>query len=189
MAKTSTRDLIMAAAVAVAARKGISGSSMDEIAEEAGVAKGSLYYNFPSKDAIFEEILRAGFGRLEDAIRAARVDVEAESAVRAVTVATLRVLQHNPDRAKIVASEIFRTDRPWVEAIAPARETIVVLYRDVLRQVATASGRAEQAEDITETAGSAFFGAIAGAGLEWLLFHPEQPLEAVADQVVLLAAR
>ena len=45
------------------------------------------------------------------------------------------------------------------------------------------------AEAITETAGAALFGAIAGAGLEWLLFHPEQPLEAVADQVLLLAVR
>ncbi len=189
MARTSTRDAIMAAAVSVAARHGISGSSMDEIAEEASVAKGSLYYHFPSKDAIFEHVLQAGFDRLADAIRGARVDVVGLAALRAVTEATLAVLQQNPARAKIVASEVFRTDRPWVDAIAPARSSIVVLYRDVLREVARESGRADVADTITETAGAAFFGAIAGAGLEWLLFHPEQPLEAVADQVLLLAMR
>lgn len=186
MARTSTRDAIMSAAVLVAARHGISGSSMDEIAEEASVAKGSLYYHFPSKDAIFEQVLQAGFDRLADAIRGARVDVTGLAALRAVTQATLAVLQQNPARAKIVASEVFRTDRPWVEAIAPARSTIVVLYRDVLREAANEAGRARDAEGITETAGAAFFGAIAGAGLEWLLFHPEQPLEAVVDQVLLL---
>ena len=53
-----------------AARHGISGSSMDEIAEEASVAKGSLYYHFPSKDAIFEQVLQGGFDRLADAIGA-----------------------------------------------------------------------------------------------------------------------
>jgi AcrR family transcriptional regulator len=189
MARTSTRDAIMAAAVSVAARHGISGSSMDEIAEEASVAKGSLYYHFASKDAIFEHVLQAGFDRLADAIRGARVGVTGLTALRAVTEATLAVLQQNPARAKIVASEMFRTDRPWVDAIAPARSSIVVLYRDVLREVATEYGHASDADAITETAGAAFFGAIAGAGLEWLLFHPEQPLEAVVDQVLLLTAR
>ena len=189
MARTSTRDAIMAAAVSVAARHGISGSSMDEIAEEASVAKGSLYYHFPSKDAIFEQVLQAGFDRLADAIRGARVDVTGLTALRAVTEATLAVLRQNPARAKIVAAEVFRTDRPWVDAIAPARSSIVVLYRDVLREVAAEAGRAREADGITVTAGAAFFGAIAGAGLEWLLFHPEQPLEAVVDQVLLLTVR
>ncbi len=109
--------------------------------------------------------------------------------MRAVTEATLAVLQLNPARAKIVASEVFRTDRPWVDAVAPARSSVVVLYRDVLREVAAEDGRVDAPKAITETAGSAFFGAIAGAGLDWLLFHPEQPLESVADQVLLLAAR
>ena len=189
MARTSTRDAITAAAVAVAARHGISGSSMDEIAEEASVAKGSLYYHFPSKDAIFESVLQAGFDRLADAIRGARVGVTGLAALRAATEATLGVLQQNPARAKIVASEMFRTDRPWVDAIAPARSSIVVLYRDILREVATESGRTDMAGAITETAGAAFFGAIAGAGLEWLLFHAEQPLSAVVDQVLVLAPR
>lgn len=188
MARASTRDVIIAAAVSVAARHGISGASMDEIAEEANVAKGSLYYHFPSKDAIFEHVLQAGFDRVAEAMRGARVGVSGFAALRAVTEATLGVLQQNPARAKIVAAEVFRTDRPWGDAIGPARATVVVLYRDVLREVVTESGRPHVADRVTETAGAALFGAISGAGLEWLLFHPEQPLEAVADQVLVLAA-
>ena len=52
MARVNTKQLIVDAAVAVAAQHGISGASMDQIAETAGVAKGSLYYNFASKDAL-----------------------------------------------------------------------------------------------------------------------------------------
>ena len=189
MARIPTRDIIMRAAVSVAARHGISGSSMDEIAEQAHVAKGSLYYHFPSKDAIFENVLQSGFDRLADAVREARCNLVGSEALRAVTEATLTVLQQNPARAKIVASEMFRTDRPWADAIRPARSSVVVLYRDVLREVAHESGGSAAAEAITETAGAAFFGAIAGAGLEWLLFHPDQPLDAVADQVLILAKR
>lgn len=187
MTGTSTREAIIAAAVVVAARRGISGSSMDEIAEEARVAKGSLYYHFPSKDAIFEHVLHAGFERLADAIRGARETSSGQQGPRAAALATLSVLQQNPARAKIVASEMFRTDRPWVGAIAPARATVVVLFRDVLRDAAREGNDPALADRITETAGAALFGAIAAAGLEWLLFHPEQPLDDVVDQVLTLA--
>ena len=61
MARVNTKQLIVDAAVAVAAQHGISGASMDQIAETAGVAKGSLYYNFASKDALFAEVMRRGF--------------------------------------------------------------------------------------------------------------------------------
>ena len=76
MTKSSTRASIVDAAVAVAARRGISGSSMDEIAEQAGVAKGSLYYHFDSKDAIFTEVLRLGLERVVAAVDDARAGAQ-----------------------------------------------------------------------------------------------------------------
>lgn len=187
MTRTPTRELILAAAVRTAAEKGITGASMDEIAERAGVAKGSLYYNFPSKDAIFGQVVRDGFDRLDAALRTARGDAKGLSAMRAVTVATLEVLSDSPDRAKIVAAEIFRTDRPWADVVAPVRAGVVVHYREVLQEYAADRGEATDA--ITDVAGAAFLGAIAGAGLEWLLFHKERPLPEVADQVLALMPR
>ncbi len=190
MTKSSTRASIVDAAVAVAARRGISGSSMDEIAEQAGVAKGSLYYHFDSKDAIFTEVLRLGLKRVVAAVDDARAGAAGDDAragvspspvLRAVVHATLATLRDNPDRAKIIASEMFRTDRSWHSAILPARNAVAVLFRDVLREAFPAD-----APRITEAAGAALFGAIAGAGLEWLLFHPDQPLDEVADQALVL---
>lgn len=199
MTKSSTRASIVDAAVAVAARRGISGSSMDEIAEQAGVAKGSLYYHFDSKDAIFTEVLRIGLERVVAAVDDARAGAAGDDAragaagddaragaspspvLRAVVHATLATLRDNPDRAKIIASEMFRTDRSWHSAILPARNAVAVLFRDVLREAFPAD-----APRITEAAGAALFGAIAGAGLEWLLFHPDQPLDEVADQALVL---
>ena len=45
-------------------RKGFSATTVDEIAERAGVAKGTVYYNFASKTELFEELLRHGVGLL-----------------------------------------------------------------------------------------------------------------------------
>lgn len=185
MARVNTKQLITEAAVRVAARHGISGASMDEIAEEAGVAKGSLYYNFASKDAIFEAIMRDGFERLGAAIDDARAtDAQGSDLVRAVAAATLQALRENPELARIMASEVFRIDRPWYGALELARGSVIVRYRDVLREASAVRG-GSRADEITETAGAAFFGALAGACLDWLLFRQDQPVEAVLDQVLL----
>ncbi|MBN9613093.1 MAG: TetR/AcrR family transcriptional regulator [Actinobacteria bacterium] len=185
MARGNTKQLITGAAVRVASKQGISGASMDLISEEAGVAKGSLYYNFASKDALFAEVIRGGYERLGAAIDAARAEADPADAPRAVAAATLETLRGNVDLAKLMASEVFRTDRPWFEAMEVARGAVTVRFRDVLRDAQRAQGASESdAEAITETAGASFFGALAGACLDWLLFRPEQPVDQVLDQVL-----
>ncbi|MBK0417586.1 TetR family transcriptional regulator [Leucobacter sp. CSA1] len=185
MARANTRQLITDAAVRVAARHGISGASMDQIAEAAGVAKGSLYYNFASKDAIFEEVIRGGFERLAAAIDEARRGAAPDEALRSVAAATLETLRGNLDLAKLMASEVFRTDRAWADAMELARSSVVVRFRDALRDAAGGAGASGRSgEEITEIAGAAFFGALAGACLDWLLFRPDQPIERVLDQVL-----
>lgn len=182
MARVSTKQLIGEAAVQVAAQHGISGASMDQIAEAAGVAKGSLYYNFKSKDAIFEAVIREGFARLAVAIDAANAESAPAAAPRAVATATLNTLRENLDLAKLMAAEMFRTDRVWADSMQLARSSVAVRYRDVLRAARTAAGDPDVSR-ITETAGAAFFGALAGATLDWLLFRPEQRVDEVLDQV------
>lgn len=51
---------ILEAAKQVFARKGFHDATMDDVAEEAGVAKGTLYLYFRSKREIFVEALRQG---------------------------------------------------------------------------------------------------------------------------------
>lgn len=189
MARVNTKQLITEAAVQIAAQHGISGASMDQIAEAAGVAKGSLYYNFKSKDAIFEEVMRGGFTRLAAAIDEASSGSAAVEAPRAVAAATLETLRGNLDLAKLMASEAFRTDRAWADTMQLARGSVAVRYRDVLRAARVAGGASEaDALRITETAGAAFFGALAGATLDWLLFRPEQGVDEVLDQLPGLSA-
>ncbi len=184
MARRPTRQAILDAAVTVAARRGISGASMDEVAEVAQVAKGSLYYNFAGKDALFAEVLRGGFVRLVDAVSAARAGRSGGDALRSVATATMSLLQAHPELAKIMAAELFRTDRPWGDALAPVRGEVTVHFRDVLREV-----RAERGEDpaaVTEVSGAALFGALAFAVLDWLLFHPEQDVQDVVEQALVV---
>ena len=186
MPRGNTRILITEAAIRVAAKHGISGATMDEIAEEAGVAKGSLYYNFASKDAIFEHVLRDGFGQLHAALAAAR-NAAQPGDVRQLAAATLRQFQAAPELARIMAAELFRTDRPWFISLEVVRESVTAEFRDVLREAFVArGGSARDAQAITDTAGAALFGAVAGACIDWLLFRPEQSVEHVLEQIFVL---
>jgi AcrR family transcriptional regulator len=53
-----TRERLLATAESVFSRLGFGGASVDLIAAEAGYSKGAVYSNFPSKEAIFLELLR-----------------------------------------------------------------------------------------------------------------------------------
>jgi len=51
---------IMEAAISVFSRKGFPGATMDDVASEAGLGKGTLYLYFPSKEDLLKEILAGG---------------------------------------------------------------------------------------------------------------------------------
>ncbi len=56
--RQATRDAIVAAAERLFGDEGFDGTVIDDIAAEAGVAKGAVYHHFASKEAVFEAALR-----------------------------------------------------------------------------------------------------------------------------------
>ncbi len=59
-------DQIIQAALKVFGNKGFQSATMDEIAEEAGITKGTIYLYFPSKEELFVSMLRAQFQQALD---------------------------------------------------------------------------------------------------------------------------
>ena len=62
---------IQEATMRVIARKGMSSATMQEIAEEAGVAKGTIYLYFRDRDELVEKTFDSAMGRLMTQIDAA----------------------------------------------------------------------------------------------------------------------
>lgn len=60
----SVRDRLLTAAIEVFASKGYSATRVSDIVREAGVAQGTFYLYFKSKQAIFEHLLDDCFSRL-----------------------------------------------------------------------------------------------------------------------------
>lgn len=61
--QAQTRERLLAAAEVVFSRLGYGGASIELITSEAGYSKGAVYSNFPSKEALFLELLRVHMER------------------------------------------------------------------------------------------------------------------------------
>ncbi|MFZ1996039.1 MAG: helix-turn-helix domain-containing protein, partial [Solirubrobacteraceae bacterium] len=68
---TGTRERLLAAARELIEEGGYGGASVLAIAERAGVAAGTLYRHFASKEELFVEVFRSVCAREERAMRAA----------------------------------------------------------------------------------------------------------------------
>ncbi len=67
---SGTRDRIEQAAIKLFARKGVSGTSMRDIAREADVSLGGMYTHYPSKEALAWELFSRSFSMLARELRA-----------------------------------------------------------------------------------------------------------------------
>ena len=173
---TDTRRQIVDAALRLVADRGIGATSVDEIAAAAGVAKGSVFYNFGSKAGLFEAIIAEGVSRLTAALRAAGDGLAGRAALEAMVGALLEQVQAHPDFAKLVVAESFRSGRAWQDSIRQVREESMGALADVVH--------ASWPERDASLTAAVVFGATLVAGLEWLLFQPDRPLDDVRTTVL-----
>jgi AcrR family transcriptional regulator len=68
------RAAILDAALDVFAENGFAAARLDDVAQKAGVAKGTLYLYFPDKEALFEELLRGVASPILDRFTALSAD-------------------------------------------------------------------------------------------------------------------
>lgn len=64
----SPREKILAAARALFAEKGLEGAGLRAIAARAGYTPAALYFHFPSREAIYAELLRDSLAALREAL-------------------------------------------------------------------------------------------------------------------------
>ncbi|GCD37509.1 TetR family transcriptional regulator [Streptomyces chrestomyceticus JCM 4735] len=179
----ATRRKLFDAAVTLIAEQGFSATTVDEIADRAGVAKGTVYYNFASKNVLYEELLRDGIDLLSASLRdaadrAVRVDGGTRvDALDAMIRAGLDFIAGSPSLTQLYVAELWRTNRVWQPTLQSVRGRAVAVVEDVLRE-AVDVGELTEELDIPLTA-SALLGMVLVAALDWLSFQPHRSVEDV----------
>jgi TetR/AcrR family transcriptional regulator, cholesterol catabolism regulator len=116
------RELILASAAEMFARKGIGATTVREIADAVGVLSGSLYHHFESKDAIVDEIL----SRYLDAIRTRYAEVLASGTSPAeclhdLVLTSLQVAEDQPHATAIYQNELhYLREQPRFQNVQAA---------------------------------------------------------------------
>ncbi|MBT2384723.1 TetR/AcrR family transcriptional regulator [Streptomyces sp. ISL-11] len=180
--RRNTRRKLFEAAVTLIAEQGFSSTTVDEIAERAGVAKGTVYYNFASKTVLFEELLRHGIELLTDSLRGA-ADRTAErgggrvDALDAMIRAGLEFVALHPSLTQLYVAELWRTGRAWQPTLTQVRQRAMTVIESVLRE-AVEAGELSADLDVPLTA-SALFGMVLVAALDWQSFQPERSVDEV----------
>lgn len=108
--KSARRDQITAAAKEVFARKGFHATTISDIAKEAGLAYGSIYWYFDSKDELFHALMaveeRALRGHVAAALGAgARID--GETPFRTAVQATLEFFEADKATVKLLFRDAY----------------------------------------------------------------------------------
>ncbi|QGN50195.1 TetR/AcrR family transcriptional regulator [Micromonospora sp. WMMD558] len=185
--REDTRQRLFEAAVELIAEQGYSATTVDDIAARAGVAKGTVYYNFQSKTVLFEELLRHGIGLLTAEFRAAVAGLPPREALAALVRAELEYIRRYRAFAQLLLSEMWRTNREWQQTLRLLRGEAIEVIAETVR-AGVASGDLPADLDV-RTASSALFGVGLVVAVDWLVFQPDRPLEDVQDALLTIVRR
>ena len=144
---------IQAAALDVFSAKGFSAARLDDIAAAAGIAKGTIYLYFKSKDELFEAIVKSTIGvtlgHVEQAVAAS--SAPASQLLRLVGRAIAGAID-DPDRKRVV--HLVLSEGARFPAIADFYHREIIARGMALVRAIVAKGRATANSSLTSPRGS-----------------------------------
>jgi len=180
---TDKREAILKAATQVFARNGFFQSQVADVARAAGVAAGTVYLYFRSKDdllvSLFERTMR-------EAIAEGRAALEsvADPRERLTCIAQLHLERLGRDRDLAVVFQVeLRQSTKFMERFS---STFLRDYLGLIRDtLALGQGTGQFRQDINPTiAAKIFFGALDEMATNWMLSRRRYSLAAQADTIV-----
>lgn len=173
--KEGKRNQILKAALRTFARNGFVRSTMQEIAVEAGIGKGTIYEYFQSKDQMIQETWSTFMQQMD--LNMENVTHGADSApdkIRGMVSVTLDIIRNTPpEQLQIIFSlwgEAMRdtaTDNPMFVEMNRFYRVYREMVSLVLRQgIASGEFRPDMEP---ETTASAFIGMLDGLVVQWIL--------------------
>ena len=107
-----TKKLIFESAIRIFSDCGYRGATMDDIASNAGLAKGTLYYHFTSKEEIFNFIVEEGIQILQDQVLdIQKVDISPIEKLIKISEVQLSFLYGYTDFFKVVMSQLWGNEK------------------------------------------------------------------------------
>ena len=168
MRDSDKHQQIIEAAVRVFARNGYYNSRVSDIAREAGVASGTIYLYFKTKDEILVTLFREKMAAFVAALRSDITrEADPEAKIRRLVRLHFEVLEANPDMAEVVQVELRQGQKFFRGASAHEVSAYFDLIGSIL-QHGVASG-AFRRDLPVKVATKMLFGAMDQLTTSWVL--------------------
>ncbi len=179
---------IIDAAVRVFARNGYYNSRVSDIAREAGIASGTIYLYFKTKDEILVTLFREKMAAWVEHVRRAIAD-ESDPVARLRKLVSLHfaVLEQNPDLAEVVQVELRQGHKFFRGASAHEVGSYFALIQSILED-GIAAGRI-RADVPVKVSTKMLFGAMDQLATSWVLGKRAYRLADAADAVAMIFLR
>ncbi|MTH77537.1 TetR family transcriptional regulator C-terminal domain-containing protein [Paracoccus aestuariivivens] len=109
------REAILTAALREFSARGFAGTTIDQIADAAGLSKPNVLYYFQSKDAIHESLLRELLDLWLDPLRELRAEGDPQDQILAYAKRKLELSRDYPQESRLFANEVLQ----GAERLAP----------------------------------------------------------------------
>ncbi len=177
------REAILRAAIKVFAQKGYFSSKVADIAKEAGIADGTVYLYFKSK----EEILRSVFDRaMEEFIAEGKREIaeirEADKRLRRIAQLHLEKLGADRDLAIVFQVELRGSTKFMEEFSGGGFAEYLEIIQRTIQEGQKAGVFRKDLKPIT--AAKILYGALDEMVTNWILSKREYPLAPMADEVL-----
>jgi len=173
---------IIEAAVRVFARRGYYNSRVSDIAREAGIAAGTIYLYFKTKDDILVTLFRDKMAEFVGALGKAIADEpDAGSKVRRLVFLHFAMLEENPELAEVVQVELRQGQKFFRGASSQEVGAYFALIGSVLEE-GVAEGRFRSSLSV-KVATKMLFGAMDQMATSWVLGKRGYRLVDTADAV------
>lgn len=162
------RGKILDAATKVFASQGFYNAKMQDIAKEAGVAHGTLYLYFNSKDALLTAIFQEVFGELIEYIRSEiQKQDNPEDKFRKMIDLQIDIIETNPDLTKLILIEFPRTGNFLNDSNIDVLSTYITMIGEILNEGIN-HGSFSISIDI-DTIATMIYAGIQGLATRWIL--------------------
>ncbi|HEX8952303.1 MAG TPA: TetR/AcrR family transcriptional regulator [Polyangia bacterium] len=165
------RERILEAAIKVFAAEGFYNAKVSQIAHEAGVADGTIYLYFKSKDDLLINLFEDRMERVNANLREA-IDTEstAVARLRRIVKLHLELVEQNRDMAEVISVELRQSSKFIREYSNPK-------FAEFLRTIAGAVVEGQRTGELRTgidpyVFARALFGALDEIALAWLVKHP-----------------
>jgi TetR/AcrR family fatty acid metabolism transcriptional regulator len=184
--KEEKKRAILSAAIKVFSEKGISDTRMIDIADYAGVGKGTLYEYFSSKEDIFEEGFLFWLNEMETEISKQILEVsDPRQKLRIFITTNVATFEENADLAGIMFDFWAMGLRKDKDRQASLIKSIYENYIETLSQFIEEGideGRFRTVD--SRNLASCIVGALDGILLQWIIFGENFPLEETVNTFV-----